>query len=191
MLVNLNGGNAVSPTRGLVILLIFAIFAVDVAVLYYISRNAVANGRRFIKDNFRFKRVKLVYPKPQHKKKKNLFGKKPEEDNGYGSVRDERDSSAFAYFEDNSLEYPAAAEDSEFRKYRKHPKTKSNSILDTVWDKVEKRYLSLRRRRRRRRRPRPRQTTRTSEMGLPPSRWTGGGGGGGVRVDNLTPITKY
>ena len=54
----------VSPAKLAVVLLIAAVLAVDIAVLWLISRNSLAEARTFFKDNFYFKRIKLVYPTP-------------------------------------------------------------------------------------------------------------------------------
>ena len=69
----------ISPAKLAVVCLIAAVLAVDIAVLWLISRNTIAEARTFFKDNFYFKRIKLVYPTPVPKqntpkqKLKHLF----------------------------------------------------------------------------------------------------------------------
>ena len=63
ILMNLSD-TGVSPAKLAVVLLIAAVLAVDIAVLWLISRNSLAEARTFFKDNFYFKRIKLVYPTP-------------------------------------------------------------------------------------------------------------------------------
>ena len=63
ILMNLSD-TAVSPAKLAVVCLIAAVLAVDIAVLWLISRNTIADARTFFKDNFYFRRIKLVYPTP-------------------------------------------------------------------------------------------------------------------------------
>ena len=63
LLLNLSD-TGVSPAKLAVVCLIAAVLAVDVAVLWLISRNTIAEARTFFKDNFYFKRIRLVYPTP-------------------------------------------------------------------------------------------------------------------------------
>ena len=78
LLMNLSD-TGISPAKLAVVCLIAAVLAVDIAVLWLISRNTIAEARTFFKDNFYFKRIKLVYPTPVPKqntpkqKLKHLF----------------------------------------------------------------------------------------------------------------------
>ena len=63
LLLNLSD-TGVSPAKLAVVCLIAAVLAVDVAVLWLISRNTIAEARTFFKDNFYFRRIRLVYPTP-------------------------------------------------------------------------------------------------------------------------------
>ena len=63
LLLNLSD-TGVSPAKLAVVCLIAAVLAVDVAVLWLISRNTIAEARAFFRDNFYFKRIRLVYPTP-------------------------------------------------------------------------------------------------------------------------------
>ena len=78
ILMNLSD-TGVSPAKLAVVCLIAAVLAVDIAVLWLISRNTLAEARTFFKDNFYFKRIRLVYPTPVPKentpkqKLKHLF----------------------------------------------------------------------------------------------------------------------
>ncbi len=74
MLVNLTG-TSTTATKALIVVLILAVLALDVAILYYISRNAVAEGRELLREHFKFKKIKLVYPK--HVPKKHKKHKQP------------------------------------------------------------------------------------------------------------------
>ena len=87
---------AVSPAKLAVVLLIAAVLAVDIAVLWLISRNTIAEARTFFKDNFYFKRIRLVYPTPVPKqntpkqKLKHLFHNIREE--GTQKLKDSQES---------------------------------------------------------------------------------------------------